>query len=93
VLLESKDGKRSRKQKNSWRGRELRKKQGHWRMRGGEVQREEQLLLALRHNNEEVEKEDSVYLVVQGDKEYQTTHKDRIDNQVVELPVIQLLNH
>jgi hypothetical protein len=46
------------------------------------------LLLALRHNNEEVEKEDSVYLVVQGDKECQTTHKDRIDNRVVELPVI-----
>ena len=61
-------------------------------MRSGEVQREEQLLLALRHNNEEVEKEDSVYLVVQGDREYQTTHKDRIDNRVVEFPVIQL-NH
>jgi hypothetical protein len=57
-------------------------------MRSGEVQREEQLLLALRHNNEEVEKEDSVYLVVQGAKECQTTHKDRIDNRVVELPVI-----
>ena len=61
-------------------------------MRSGEVQREEQLLLALRHNNEEVEKEDSVYLVVRGDREYQTTHKDRIDNRVVELPVTQL-NH
>jgi hypothetical protein len=61
-------------------------------MRNGEVQREEQLLLALRLCNEGAEKEDSVYLEAQGDREYQTTHKDQIDNLVVELPIIQL-NH
>jgi hypothetical protein len=90
VLPESKDGKRSRKQENSWRGRELRKKRGHRRSRSGKVKRGEQFLLALRHNEEVEEMEDSVDLVVRGDREYQTTRKDQIDKQAVELPAVEL---